>query len=41
VVVRATDKAGQIQTAERRRPFPAGATGYHTHDKEVRLTLHE
>jgi DMSO/TMAO reductase YedYZ molybdopterin-dependent catalytic subunit len=32
VIVRATDKAGQIQTAEMNNPFPDGATGYHTVD---------
>ncbi|HEY7108190.1 MAG TPA: molybdopterin-dependent oxidoreductase [Nitrososphaeraceae archaeon] len=32
VIVRATDKAGQIQTAEFNEPFPDGATGYHTVD---------
>jgi hypothetical protein len=32
VIVRATDKAGQIQTAEINNPFPDGATGYHTVD---------
>jgi DMSO/TMAO reductase YedYZ molybdopterin-dependent catalytic subunit len=30
IVVRATDKKGKIQTAEVRKPFPDGATGYHT-----------
>src|SRR5215831_15225488 len=29
IVVRATDKTGQVQTAEVRPPFPDGATGYH------------
>jgi DMSO/TMAO reductase YedYZ molybdopterin-dependent catalytic subunit len=28
IIVRATDKAGQIQTAEVSEPFPDGATGY-------------
>ena len=30
IVVRATDKKGKIQTSEVRKPFPDGATGYHT-----------
>jgi DMSO/TMAO reductase YedYZ molybdopterin-dependent catalytic subunit len=30
IAVRATDGAGEIQVAERRRPRPAGATGHHT-----------
>lgn len=30
IVVRATDKKGQVQTSEIRKPFPDGATGYHT-----------
>jgi len=30
IVVRATDKKGKIQTSELRKPFPDGATGYHT-----------
>jgi DMSO/TMAO reductase YedYZ molybdopterin-dependent catalytic subunit len=30
IVVRATDKAGQVQTAEFNKPFPDGATGYQT-----------
>ncbi|HET8792705.1 MAG TPA: molybdopterin-dependent oxidoreductase, partial [Nitrososphaeraceae archaeon] len=30
IVVRATDKKGKIQTSEIRKPFPDGATGYHT-----------
>ena len=29
IVVRATDKKGQVQTAEVRPPFPDGNTGYH------------
>ena len=29
IVVRATDKTGQVQTAELNNPFPDGATGYH------------
>jgi DMSO/TMAO reductase YedYZ molybdopterin-dependent catalytic subunit len=29
VIVRATDKRGNVQTAEIRPPFPDGATGYH------------
>jgi DMSO/TMAO reductase YedYZ molybdopterin-dependent catalytic subunit len=30
IIVRATDKKGQVQTSELRKPFPDGATGYHT-----------
>jgi len=30
IVVRATDKKGQVQTSELNKPFPNGATGYHT-----------
>ncbi|HEX2409001.1 MAG TPA: molybdopterin-dependent oxidoreductase, partial [Nitrososphaeraceae archaeon] len=30
IVVRATDKTGQVQTSELRKPFPDGTTGYHT-----------
>ena len=30
IIVRATDKEGQVQTSELREPFPDGATGYHT-----------
>jgi DMSO/TMAO reductase YedYZ molybdopterin-dependent catalytic subunit len=30
IVVRATDKKGKVQTSELRKPFPDGATGYHT-----------
>ena len=30
IVVRATDKKGKVQTSEIRKPFPYGATGYHT-----------
>jgi DMSO/TMAO reductase YedYZ molybdopterin-dependent catalytic subunit len=30
IVVRATDKTGNIQTTEMSPPFPNGATGYHT-----------
>ena len=30
IVVRATDKKGKVQTSEIRKPFPDGATGYHT-----------
>jgi len=30
IVVKATDKKGQVQTSEIRKPFPDGATGYHT-----------
>lgn len=33
--VRATDGEGAVQTAERSRPAPDGATGYHTVDVEV------
>ncbi len=29
IIVRATDKTGQLQTSEIRKPFPDGATGYH------------
>jgi hypothetical protein len=29
IVVRATDKTGNVQTASIRPPFPNGATGYH------------
>jgi DMSO/TMAO reductase YedYZ molybdopterin-dependent catalytic subunit len=29
IVVRATDKTGQVQTSELKKPFPDGATGYH------------
>jgi DMSO/TMAO reductase YedYZ molybdopterin-dependent catalytic subunit len=29
IVVRATDKTGQVQTSELNKPFPDGATGYH------------
>ena len=32
IVVRATDKTGNVQTANIRTPFPDGATGYHTID---------
>ena len=28
IIVRATDKTGQVQTAEFNEPFPDGATGY-------------
>jgi len=28
IIVRATDKTGQVQTAEFNKPFPDGATGY-------------
>jgi DMSO/TMAO reductase YedYZ molybdopterin-dependent catalytic subunit len=30
IVVRATDKTGNVQTTEMNPPFPNGATGYHT-----------
>ena len=30
IIVRAIDKKGQVQTSELRKPFPDGATGYHT-----------
>ncbi|MGH9981486.1 MAG: molybdopterin-dependent oxidoreductase [Nitrososphaeraceae archaeon] len=30
IIVRATDKEGQVQTSDLREPFPDGATGYHT-----------
>ena len=30
VLVRAIDGTGEVQTAERERPLPDGATGYHT-----------
>ena len=30
IVVRATDKEGKVQISELRKPFPDGATGYHT-----------
>ncbi|MGA8842181.1 MAG: molybdopterin-dependent oxidoreductase [Nitrososphaeraceae archaeon] len=30
IIVRATDKSGQVQTAEFNKPFPDGATGYQT-----------
>jgi hypothetical protein len=29
LTVRATDKAGKVQTSEVRQPFPDGSTGYH------------
>ncbi|MEP7201781.1 MAG: sulfite oxidase [Ilumatobacteraceae bacterium] len=35
IQVRATDKEGYTQTAERARPDPDGATGYHTRTVEV------
>jgi DMSO/TMAO reductase YedYZ molybdopterin-dependent catalytic subunit len=35
IVVRATDKAGNVQTAEIRDNFPSGATGYHTVEEDV------
>jgi hypothetical protein len=30
IIVRATDKTGQIQTSEFSKPFPDGASGYRT-----------
>jgi DMSO/TMAO reductase YedYZ molybdopterin-dependent catalytic subunit len=35
IVVRATDKAGNMQTAEIRDPYPNGATGYHSVEETV------
>jgi DMSO/TMAO reductase YedYZ molybdopterin-dependent catalytic subunit len=35
IVVRATDKAGSIQTAEIRDNYPNGSTGYHSVEKAV------
>jgi DMSO/TMAO reductase YedYZ molybdopterin-dependent catalytic subunit len=35
IVVRATDKAGNMQTAEIRDTFPNGATGYHSVEETV------
>jgi DMSO/TMAO reductase YedYZ molybdopterin-dependent catalytic subunit len=35
IVVRATDKAGNVQTAEIRDNFPSGATGYHSVEENV------
>lgn len=35
IIVRATDKAGKVQTAELRKPFPSGAAGYHKVDITV------
>ena len=35
IVVRATDKAGRVQTGEVREPFPNGATGYHMVDAQA------
>src|ERR671922_1521461 len=35
IVVRATDKAGNMQTAEIRDTYPNGATGYHSVEKTV------
>ncbi len=35
IVVRATDKAGNIQTAEIRDTYPNGATGYHSVEETV------
>src|SRR5918996_1535352 len=35
IIVRATDKTGEIQTGEVREPFPNGATGYHMIDVQA------
>jgi hypothetical protein len=35
IVVRATDKAGNLQIAEIRNNFPSGATGYHAVEENV------
>jgi len=35
IVVRATDKAGNLQTAEIRDPYPSGYTGYHSVEETV------
>src|SRR5919108_3717684 len=35
IVVRATDKAGNVQTAEIRDNYPSGATGYHSVEENV------
>lgn len=35
ISVRATDRTGNLQTAELRNPFPSGATGYHVVDIKV------
>lgn len=35
ILVRATDELGNVQTAQVREPFPAGATGYHAIDVKV------
>jgi DMSO/TMAO reductase YedYZ molybdopterin-dependent catalytic subunit len=35
IVVRATDKVGNMQTAEIRDPYPNGATGYHSVEETV------
>lgn len=35
IVVRATDKAGNMQTAEIRDNYPRGATGYHSVEEDV------
>src|SRR5919108_2999598 len=37
IVVRATDKAGNMQTAEIRDTYPNGATGYHSVEKTVMI----
>lgn len=36
LAVRATDEAGTVQPADRRDPFPDGATGWHTVDVQVK-----
>ncbi|MDQ3852933.1 MAG: molybdopterin-binding oxidoreductase, partial [Thermoproteota archaeon] len=35
IVVRATDKTGNVQTAEIRDTYPNGATGYHSVEETV------
>jgi DMSO/TMAO reductase YedYZ molybdopterin-dependent catalytic subunit len=35
IVVRATDKTGNVQTSEIRDPYPSGATGYHSVETNV------
>jgi len=39
IVVRATDNAGNVQTATLQDPFPNGATGYHVVDVTVETTV--
>ena len=39
IMVRATDKAGNVQTANLQNPFPSGATGYHIVDITVETTV--